>query len=194
MSYFSLGQTRPFSLTHPFKIDIHRKSTAESGTKYYLAANYHSRLYQGFKSNDKFLEYKNLYIEGLDNLKEVPATFPDKNFYCVLNITVQNLRATNAKIIWAEQPEDSSEQGGELSPIVFESAENKRQTEARIIIGAFVADDKSIAGLSTPDANDDMSAYIMQFVHSNLLLCNMVADGVPVLYPVAFAGGKLDKK
>ena len=36
------------------------------------------------------------------------------------------------------------------------------------------------------------TGYITQFVHSDLMICNMVFDGVPVILPVPFVGGRLN--
>jgi hypothetical protein len=194
-SFNKIGITRPTAgQTHPFKIDIGKKGSKSDGTPTYtLAVNYHSRLYGPLKlANDK-LQYEKIAIkefgeDGIDFAKEVPNSFPGKNFYCVLEMDISNLKVTPpAKIVWVSS--DQSE--AELAPVVFEGSDNLKQTKARVIIGVFVADDEAIAGLPGNDSAVN-TAYIMQFVNTNLIMCNMVFDGIPIVYPVPFAGGRLN--
>jgi hypothetical protein len=189
-NYNKIGITRPSAgLVHPFKIDIAKAGkNADNTPKYTLAVNYHSRLYENLDLKDKYLQFNRVNIAGLDAIKEVPTTFPGKNFYCVLEINVSNLRAVPpARIVWVES--DQSEE--ELAPIEFQDSSNLRQTKARIIIGIFVSDDEAIAGLPGGESAVN-TAYIMQFINTNLMLSNMVFDGVPVIYPVPFGGGRLN--
>jgi hypothetical protein len=194
-NYNKIGITRPSAgQAHPFKIDVSKEGKNADGTpKYALAVNYHSRLYDGLDLQDKYLQYKQVEIkkfteDGIDFKKPVPNSFPGKNFYCVLEINVTNLRAVPpAKILWVES--DQSEQ--ELAPVEFQDSSNLRQTKARIIIGVFVSDDEAVAGLPGNESAVN-TAYIMQNIHTNLLMCNMVFDGVPIIYPVPFGGGRLN--
>jgi hypothetical protein len=191
--YSKTAITRPTAgQTHPFKIDISKKGSRSDGTPIYtLAVNFHSRLFTGMGFTNQggaFLQWQQLDIQGLDAAQPVPSTFPGQNYYCVLRITVNNLQATQARIIWVSN--DASV--NQLQPVTFESSENRRQTEARIIIGVFVSDDEAIAGTDNTGGGAVNTAYIMQNINTNLLMCNMVFDGVPVVYPVPFAGGRLN--
>lgn len=189
MSYSRIGITKPsIGLVHPFKIDIGKDGKKSDGTpQYTLAVNYHSRLYKELTTRDRYLDYTNLTITGLDFVQRVPSSFPGKNYYCVLNIDVSDLSATSAKIEWVEG--DNSQD--DLAPVVFTSSDNLRQTKARIIIGVLVSDDEAVAGLPGNESAVNTS-YIMQFVNTNLLMCNMVFNGVPIIYPVPFGGGRLN--
>jgi hypothetical protein len=189
-NYYKIGITRPsVGLVHPFKIDIGKKGKrADGAPQYTLAVNYHSRLYVGMKIRDKYLSYEKKSITGLDFIKEVPPEFggePSQNIYCVLELGISNLQVQTAKIEYrvGDKNED------ELDPIVFESSDNLRQTGARIIIGVLTLDDEAIAGLPSSDAK---TPYIVQFVNTNLMIANMVFDGIPIIYPVPFIGGRLN--
>lgn len=192
MSYSKIGVPRvKIAQAHPFKIDILREGSRSDGTpKLFLAVNYHSRLFTGMSftnSGGAFLQWSKIDITGLDFKEEVPSSFPGQNFYCVLKITVNDLQATKADIIWVSNDKTVNE----LQPVTFESSQNRRQTEARIIIGVLVSDDESVAG--TPGNDSALNTpYIMQFINTNLIMCNMVFDGTPVVYPVPFGGGRLN--
>lgn len=191
-NYNRIGISRsPVSLAHPFKIDISKKGVRSEGEPIYqLAVNYHSRLFTSMGKTDKYLQWLKIPISGLDEYKEVPSSFgsdKSENFYCVLKITVNDLQAQEAEIIWVSNDKTVDE----LQPVTFESGENLKQVEARIILGVFVSDDEAIAG--TPGNESAVNtAYIMQNINTNLLMCNMVFDGIPVIYPVPFAGGRLN--
>jgi hypothetical protein len=190
MSFNKIGITRPtVGLVHPFKIDIGKKGAkADKTPQYTLAVNYHSRLYESLDLKSDKLQYNRVNISGLDATKDVPASFPGKNFYCVLEVNISNLKAVApARIVWVES--DQSEE--DLAPVVFESSSNLRQTKARIIIGVFVADDEAVAGLPGNESAVN-TAYLLQFVNTNLIMCNMVFDGIPIIYPVPFGGGRLN--
>lgn len=196
------------NFTHPFKIDIGVDGKNEEGiSNYTLAVNYHSKLYQNrsipLPLGDKnYFEFDAVEIEkftenGLDFPKKVPEEFIDKgeNFYCVLEIELDNYQATKAKIVWIKS--DSSEE--ELAPVVFKDTEDFVQTKARIIIGVFVIDDEAIAGTSNQSGTSGQSGavntpYILQFINTNLIMCNMVMNGLPIVYPVPFAGGRLNEE
>lgn len=188
-NYNRIGISRsPVSLAHPFKIDISKKGVRSGGEPIYqLAVNYHSCLFTGMGKTDKYLQWLKIPISGLDSYQEVPTSFPGENYYCVLKITVNDLQAQEAKIIWVSNDKTVDE----LQPVTFESGENLKQVEARIILGVFVSDDEAVAG--TPGNESAVNtAYIMQNINTNLLMCNMVFDGIPVIYPVPFAGGRLN--
>ena len=184
--------TVKIGLVHPFKIDVLKNGVRSDGTPIYaLAVNYHSRIYSGMDKTNKYLQWSRVpgtypKIPGVDILQEVPSTFPGQNYYCVLKIVVNNLQPTEAQIIWVSDDKSVNE----LQPITFESSNNLRQTEARIIIGTLVDDDEAIAG--TPPEGRINTPYIVQNVNTNLIMCNMVFDGIPVIYPVPFAGGRLN--
>jgi hypothetical protein len=188
-NYNKIGITRPSAgQAHPFKIDISKTGTRQDGTPIYsLAVNYHSRLFTQMSKTEKYLQWVKKNITGLDFVKEVPSSFPGENFYCVLKIEVNNLQTQDAEIIWVSDDKTVNE----LQPVTFDSSDNLKQVEARIIIGVFVADDEAVAGLPGNESAVN-TAYIMQNINTNLLMCNMVFDGVPVIYPVPFAGGRLN--
>jgi hypothetical protein len=188
-NYNKIGITRPTAgQAHPFKIDIGKKGTRSDGTPiYYLAVNYHSRLFTGMGKTSKYLQWLKIPIKGLDFPQDVPSSFPGQNYYCVLKVTVNNLSAEEAEIIWVSNDKTVNE----LQPVTFEGSDNLKQVEARIIIGVFVSDDEAVAGLPGNESAVN-TAYIMQNINTNLLMCNMVFDGAPIIYPVPFAGGRLN--
>lgn len=168
---------------HPFYIDIIKKAGID-----YLAVNYHSRLFKGMTLNDKYLSFdQTLSITGLDYIKQI-SSFPAKNFYCVLEVDISDLQPTKANIVWVE----GDSKVNDLNPVVFSSTTDLRQTKARTIIGVYVFDGEATAGTLSPDTGGCKTAYITQFVHSDLMMCNMVFDGVPVVLPVPFIGGRLN--
>jgi hypothetical protein len=170
---------------HPFKIDW--RITKKGGQRTYnFAVNYHSKIYRGTSNRGQFLEFDILPISGLDFIKEAPSGFPQsRNLYCVLTVRVSNLQAQSAKIEWIL----GDDQQDELAPIKFEDTENYKQTEARVIIGVAVRDLEASPGL----VNDTVkTVYIIQYVNTNLIMANMVFNGVPVTYPVPISGGRLN--
>jgi hypothetical protein len=179
------------SFNHPFKIDIGRLTNSKGELQYTLAVAYHSRLYTGMSftnAGGAFLQRNRIDITGLDFPQNVPtSTFPGQNYYCVLKITITDLQATRAEIIYVS--DDNSV--NQLQPVKFESSQNRRQTEARIIIGVLVWDDEAVAGLEGNDSAIN-TVYLEQFVTTDLIMCNMVFDGLPVVYPVPFIGGRLN--
>lgn len=168
---------------HPFNIHLVKQDKKE-----FLAVNYHSRLFTGMTLKDKYLNFEQLSITGLDFLEPVPSSFPGKNFYCVLEVQISNLLPIKANIVWVE----GDSKAEELNPIVFEDTTNLRQVKSRTIIGVYVFDGEQIAGTLSPDFGGVKTGYITQFVHSDLMMCNMVFDGVPVILPVPFIGGRLN--
>ncbi len=169
----------------PFKIDW-KVSKINGQRKYIFAVNYHSKLYKGMSTRGQFLEYDILNIAGLDFIKEAPNSFPvSKNYYCVLKVKVSNLQAQSAEITWVE----GDQRDDDLAPIKFEDSQNYKQTEARVIIGAAVRDLEASPGLK----NDVIkTVYIIQYVNTNLIMANMVFNGIPVIYPVPIPGGRLN--
>jgi hypothetical protein len=197
--YYKLGIARPsVGSAHPFKINIGKQGKKQDGTpQYTLAVNYHSRLYIGMKLREKYLSYEKVRyaggsqgldfksIKGLDFAELVPQEFPKENIYCVLELKISDLKVTNAQIKYVIDDKNEDE----LDPIVFESADNLKQVGARAIIGILVMDDEVIAGL---DASEAKTPYIVQLVNTNLMMANMVFDGIPIIYPVPFIGGRLN--
>jgi hypothetical protein len=188
-NYWKLGQPKGLNLSfsHPFKMDFERSLDLSGNVTYFAAINFHSRLFTGMTLNEKYLSYKKIPIQGLDFKKAVSSSFPGQNFYAVLRVTVSNLSATKAEIVWVSD-DKSVEQ---LNPVVFDSNDSLKQTEARIIIGALVNDREAVAG-TTDGPNEAKVDYVMQFINTNLMMCNMVFDGVPIIYPVPFGGGRLN--
>jgi hypothetical protein len=172
--------------SHPFKIDLRA-----SPGKRFLAVNYHSRLYTGFEIQNQYLIYKQKTITGLDFKEQIPSSFPGKNFYCVLNIKINGLQVANedkaASIKWVQ-----SDSSADLRPVVFESAQTLNQKEARIILGVLVFDGESTAGTLSPDFGGAKLPYISQFVTTDLIMTNMVINGIPIIYPVPFIGSSLN--
>lgn len=171
---------------HPFYIDIVNRNN-----KKYAAVNYHSRLFTRLEIENNYMIHKIQTITGLDFEKEIPGSFPGKNFYCVLKIKIDSLRISNenkaATIEWVE-----GDQSETLKPVIFDSNDNARQTEARIIIGVLVNDGEATAGTLSPDLGGARTNYIIQFVSTDLIMTNMVVDGIPIVYPVPFIGGGLN--
>ncbi len=171
---------------HPFYIDFFNKNN-----KKYLAVNYHSRLFTNLQAENLYAIHKFQTITGLDFEKEVPGSFPGKNFYCVLKIKIESLRISSqdkaATIEWAEG--DSNDL---LKPVLFDNPEDLKQIEARIIIGVLVNDGEATAGSLSPDLGGSKTSYINQFVNTDLIMTNLVLNGVPIVYPVPFVGGGLN--
>lgn len=191
-NYYSYSFPKPQIVrsNHPFQIFLTREKSdgPSQDPKYSLAINYHSRLYSALSLKNQYLSYKRINIQGLDFKKQAPGSFPGKNFYAVLEITVSNLKPDSAKIVWIEG--DTAED--ELAPVVFSSGNDLKQTKARIILGVLVNDNEAIPGLPPGEANTVKTDYIVQFVQTDLMMCNMVFDGVPIIYPVPFGGGRLN--
>jgi hypothetical protein len=167
--------------SHPFKLFL-----IKSGGNKYAAIPYHSRLFTGMTKNSKYLSPSKIAIEGLDDTQLIPKSFPGKNFYCVLEVDILNLNATKAKIVWVQ--DDKSVEN--LNPVVFDNQQDLRQIKARAIIGVLVNDKEAVP--ASPAGTSVKTSYVMQFVHTDLMMCNMVFDGVPVILPVPFIGGRLN--
>jgi hypothetical protein len=175
---------RTRTTVHPFRIDLVRQGKDE-----FLAVNYHSRLFKGMTLNEEYLSFdQTLSITGLDFLEPVPTSFPGKNFYCVLEVEISNLQPIKANIVWVE----GDSKVDDLNPVVFQSTTDLSQVKSRTIIGIYVFDGEQTAGTLSPDLGGSKTGYITQFVHSDLMICNMVFDGVPVILPVPFVGGRLN--
>lgn len=170
---------------HPFKIDWKISKTGGQ-RKYNFAVNYHSKLYKGTATRGQYLEFDFLNISGLDFIKEAPTSFPNsKNLYCVLKVTISNLQAQSARIDWIE----GDDKQDDLAPIKFEDSQSYKQTEARVIIGVGVRDLEASPGLRQDNVK---TVYIIQYTNTNLIMANMVFNGIPVVYPVPISGGRLN--
>lgn len=183
------------NLMHPFKLDVLMGEVNPTTKKptYETSLNWHSALYTTIKEPDKagkeYLKFQKIKISNLDFREKVDDGIYEKNYYyCILNVTVENLSVKEAKIEFELGNEDPTK----ILPIKFESAENLRQKEARVILAAIAYDDKYIPANAQISAIDDdskkNSLYIVQYVHSNLLMTNMICKGIPVIYPVPFPG------
>jgi hypothetical protein len=180
------------NLMHPFKLELKssNQQDSEGRPKYQISLNWHSKLYTGFKSaqngGDQFLTFEKIKISNLNFSFDVPNDIYEKKYYyCILDVLVTNLRATSAQIKF-----EMGNGSDKLHPIAFESPVNQRQIAARVILGAVVNDDKYTPAnaLVTSEGPTINSTYVLQYVHSNLLMTNMVLNGVPVVYPVPFLG------
>jgi len=173
---------------HPFEIVVRSELVNNKKTRV-AAVAYHSGLFTYMDERGKdYFKYKRISITGLDKGESVPSslscTNTSENFYCVLKIIVNNLQAQSAKIEWVSG--DKTED--DLDPIKLDS--EKRQTEARVIVGVIACDTELTPGLS--QANSARFPYVIQFVNTNLIMCNMVFNGVPVIYPAPISGGRLN--
>lgn len=184
------------NLMHPFKLDVLQGPIDQSTGKptYKTSLNWHSALYESVTEPDKagkeYLKFKKIKISNLDFEQEVKNEIYQKQYcYCILNVTIENLSPKEAKIIFEMGNQDPSK----LLPIKFESAENFNQKEARVILAAIAYDNKYIPAnaqisSNSKDQSKKNSLYVIQYVHSNLLMTNMVLMGTPVVYPVPFPG------
>lgn len=181
------------NLMHPFKLEVFQSEDldSEGRPKYKTSLNFHSKLYTGFKSakngGDQFLTFEKIKINNLNFLFDVPSEiYAKKYYYCILDVLVTNLRATSAQIKF-----EMGNGSDKLHPIAFESPSNLKQIAARVILGVIVRDNKYTAAnalISSDNAEPIDSTYVLQYVNSNLLMTNMVLNGVPVVYPVPFLG------
>jgi hypothetical protein len=181
----------PYGSTHPFKLEKVRRSPNSKASRddIYVAVAYHSALFTYMEERgNEYFKYKKIDITNLDKQEIVPSTLDcsgsSQNFYCVLNVKINNLRAQSAELKWVKS--DRSE--NDLDPIKLDS--EKRQTEARVIIGVVVCDTEYTPGLD--QSRSSKFPYIIQFVNTNLIMCNMVFNGVPVVYPAPISGGRLN--
>jgi len=168
----------------PFQIDIINKKS-EVG----WALAYHSGLFQPLKLSESYLQYKRIEIKGLNEIKTVSKKETEKeNQYIVLNIKINNLMAESAEVKIVKGDRNSEE----LNPIKFDSQDSLRQIEARIIIGVIVHDGNQYAGSLSKDFGGIETYYVIQFIQTNLIMANMVMDGIPVVYAVPISGGRLN--
>jgi hypothetical protein len=180
----------------PFKLDIitSKNLDSEGRPTYKTALNFHSKLYDSFKvpsdGGEQYLTIKKIKINNLSFEQEIPALFYDERYYyCILEVEVSDLKAVSSTIKFVL----GNKKLTELYPIVFQSADNLRQTKARVILAIVAYDDKDAATNALITNNNNQSipnsnAYVIQCVQSNLLMTNMVFNGVPVVYPVPFPG------
>jgi hypothetical protein len=170
---------------NPFQIDIFQKKDVIE-----VAVAYHSGLFGPMTFSESALKYKRIEIVGLDKTldKITKKTAMDKNYYVVLKIKVNNLKAESAEIKVVESDKNEKE----LDPVKFDSAENLKQTEANVILGVIVHDGGQYAATLSTDQGGIETFYLIQFVNTNLIMANMVMDGIPIVYPVPISGGRLN--
>lgn len=165
----------------PFQIFL-TKEVKENTTKYVAAIHYHSRLYKPLKFKNSSLVYEILTISGLSEKKSFSKDeIKKEGIHCVLEIDVKDLEPKSAKINWVIGRKEK-----DADPIEVDSADNRNQTKARVIIGSILKDKYSIPGVT--DKSDFEDIYFFQHINTHLIIANMVFDGIPVLYPVSFAG------
>jgi hypothetical protein len=183
----------PFRLTVIPDPDSKEKNPTKPLYKAYL--NWHSALYDNMVPTEtlgkKYLNFKKITIRNLNFSEELgEELYKEKYIYCVLKIPIDNFTVKPpAEIVFVPQSEPE-----DLVPIAFESEENLKQIEARIIVAVIAYDDKAVAETEfafdkkSGSRNISDSVYVIQCVQSNLIMTNMVFNGVPVLYPAPFGG------
>lgn len=180
----------------PFRLTILPDTEQENETNplYKAYLNWHSALYDNISPTQslskKYLNFKKITIKNLNFTTQVSdKLYDDKYIYCVLKILIDNFTVISAEIVFVPQSEPEN-----LVPVVFETEENLKQTEARVILAAIAYDDKSIAETEfsfdqeSGSRNIAQSVYVIQYVQTNLIMTNMVVNGVPILYPAPFPG------
>jgi|688.fasta_scaffold502313_2 hypothetical protein len=177
-------QLTPFvqrKYTHPFKIDFTRKVKGDD-IEYKAGVIKHSVLYSGAEESNGFLNFQSIEIKKIGEMLDI-TDFPSKNAHILLVVTVDNLRAKSAEIKIASDADEDS-----MKSVKFSDSTGFKQTEARVILGSLIFD----IGI-TPVLKDDnvKTAFVSQFVSTNLIMTNMVLNGVPIVYPVPFSGSKL---
>jgi hypothetical protein len=169
---------------HPFQIDVTQKKDEIS-----VAVAYHSGLFKPMSISQGRLKYNRIEIIGLDENKSFSKKLAaDENHYVVLIVKINNLQAESAEVKIIEG--DTSEE--ELDPVKFDSEDSLKQTEARVILGVIVHDGGQYAGTLSVDIGGIETYYLIQFVNTNLIMANMVMDGIPIAYPVPISGGRLN--
>ena len=200
-----LTQTQNVAKVQPFSLEFDRGSPQGGvSSTAFMGVNANSKLYYGLTLNGNNMSYDEIYIAGLGRPEPVPEeiqyTVPVPSFFCVLNINIngrlspyrsEESRQT-AEITWVKG--DTLE---DLNPIIFEDDIDKVQIGARIVIGALVSDKNQSSVYNVNDSrggiNTVNSSYIVQNVNTHLMMCNMVFNGLPVLYPVPFGGGPISR-
>jgi hypothetical protein len=157
--------------THPFRIEY--KSKSGDRNNYELILYKRSYLYLPPKTVGGAIG--SLNISKIDTIASVNLEQASKGFFAILKIKVQSLQAQSAEIEWVES----------VSSIkTIELDEQKKQTSASIIVGC-VRNDKGY----NPFIQTDVSAlFVEQNINTNLIVSNMVFNGVPVIFPVPFPG------
>jgi hypothetical protein len=160
-------QTQTNKYIHPFKIDYKSDATTVSA-----AINFNSFLYTSpSSSNGKFSKFA---IKDLTTIKTFTINSLSNPMYAILEIGVQSLKPQSASIVWS-------------SNIKIEAVEldsNKSQTKARILIGGIKYDDKYTSLFKSDGIN---LVYVEQLINTNLILANMLFNGIPCVLPVPFS-------
>jgi hypothetical protein len=166
----------------PFMVHI-TKQYKGTELEYQAAVHYNSKLYRPLSLSEKYLKYSKINITGLDQIKKFPESKIKQNgVHCLLELKINQLSAKSAEIKWVE--EKLSDKNS--SPIELNSPEERDQITARVMIASILYDKYKIPGVTS--ANDVPGVYIYQYINSNLILANMIFNGVPVVFPVPFAG------
>jgi len=182
---------------HPFKLSIFPNDNPSAQTdqvEYKTYLNWHSALYDNIETplslGKMYLNFKKITVNNLNFTQIIPKDlYVEQYYYCVLNIKIQNFKVSRAEIVFKKQSDRES-----IVPIMFESEDNLKQTEARIVLAAIAYDDKLIAETefsfdsNTNSRNIKPEVYVIQYVTTNLIMTNMIFNGVPVLYPAPFGG------
>jgi hypothetical protein len=168
----------------PFQVDV-----ISLKTEVRMAIAYHSSLFTGMSLQGGRLSYDKIKISGLDFNKSVAKNAAkSKNHYAVLSVKISNLTAQSAQVKWVEGDANAEE----LDPVKFDSGDSLKQTEARVILAALVHDGEQFAGTLAVSGGGVETFYIIQYVNTNLIMANMVMDGIPIVYPVPISGGRLN--
>ena len=163
-------QTQFNKYTHPFKIDY----KVEESNNVSVGIYPNSTLYTSPKSSSE--KFAKLPIKDLTTIKKFSIGSLSNPMYAVLEIVVQSLQPQSASIVWSASTSDPA----------VELDTNKNQKKARVLIGSIRKDNKYT---SLTDTSLDLnSVYVEQLVSMNLILANMLFNGVPCILPAPFAG------
>lgn len=155
--------------THPFNI----KYNSIENSQYEAFIYKNSYVYLPPKSASG--EITQLSISKLDAKKKFSLEQASDGLYAVLKIDVQSLQAQSASIEW-----QTPAQG--VKSLELDSQKN--QASASIILGVIRSDQNYLGSSSSGPS----SLYVDQNINTNLIIANMVFNGVPVIFPVPFPG------
>jgi hypothetical protein len=172
----------PIIPSYPFLVHI-SKNYEGSKLVYEGAVHYNSKLYRPLTQDNKYLKYSRVSITGLDLIKKLSEDEIKKDgAHCILEIKISTLSPKSAEIKWITTKLNDQN----ASPIEFNSKEERDQIIARVMIASVLYDKYQIPGVTSE--TDSPGIYVYQYIQSNLILANMIFNGVPVVYPVPFAG------